>query len=314
MSRSLPADAMGKAVCPELREADVETRPGQTQAGRDPLGSGWMVVAAVFFAVMGALAKKAGQEYAMGYNELVFWRTVFAVAALGALALWRGERFATPHIGAHISRGVSGTLGLLLFFYALTQLSLATATTLTYTSAIFLALLSFVRGTEKIGGRALSALLLGFCGIVLLLRPSFAAGQEWAGLLGLGAGFCAGWAYFQVRELSQRGEPGWRVVFYFSCVAAAISGVWASADGWHTPSAASLLHALGIGASATVAQLCLTRAYRVGRTFVAASLSYLTVVFSSLLGVWWLGDTLHWQEVLGMGIIVASGMLGAAKR
>lgn len=280
----------------------------------DRLGSAWMVVAAVFFALMGGLVKKASQDFGFGFYELVFWRTAFAVVVLGALALARGDRFATPHLGAHLSRGLAGTLGLLLFFYGITHLPLATATTLNYTSALFLALLSFVFLKEKTSVQAWLALLMGFGGIVVLLRPTFAVGQEWAGLIGLTAGLCAGWAYLQVRGLSQLGEPGWRVVFYFSALATLISAILASWTGWRALSADNIFCVLGIGITATVAQLCLTRAYQVGRTFVVASLSYLTVVFSTLLGVWWLGDAIHWQEVVGMGIIIGSGILGAARR
>lgn len=273
-----------------------------------------MVVAALFFALMGGLVKKASQEFGFGFYELVFWRTIFAVLVLGALALARRERFATPHWGAHLSRGVAGTLGVLLFFYGITHLPLATAVTLNYTSALFLALLSWLFLKEKIAPQMWLVLLLGFAGIVVLLRPTFAAGQEWAGLVGLAAGLCAGWAYLQVRELSQLGEPGWRVVFYFSVVATAISAVLASWDGWQALTWHSMAYVLGIGLTATMAQLCLTRAYQVGRKLVVASLSYLTVVFSTLVGVWWLGDALHWQELVGMGIIIFSGVFGAVRR
>lgn len=281
---------------------------------QDRLGSAWMVVAAVFFALMGGLVKKSSQSFGFGFYELVFWRTVFAVVVLGILALARQERFATVHWRAHLSRGVAGTLGLLLFFYGITHLPLATATTLNYTSSLFLAVLSFVFLRESIAPSTWLALVLGFVGIVVLLRPTFASGQEWAGIIGLSAGLCAGWAYLQVRELSLLGEPGWRVVFYFSLVATIISGMLASMTGWHALSWEGALYVLGIGITATIAQLCLTRAYQVGRKFVVASLSYLTVVFSCLVGVWWLGDAIYWQELVGMGIIILSGVVSASRR
>lgn len=281
---------------------------------KDPLGSAWMIVAAAVFALMGALVKKAGQDFGFGFYELVFWRTAFGLAVLGGLALIRRKNFRTPHWRAHISRGIAGTLGLLLFFYAIGRLPLATAVTLNYTSSLFLALLSFLLLKEKIAPNMLAGLFLGFTGIVLLLRPTFAAGQEWAGLMGLAAGLAAGWAYLQVRELSQLGEPGWRVVFYFCAVSSLISGIGAAAEGWHVPTAETLPYLLGIGITATVAQLCLTRAYQVGRKFTVASLSYLTVVFSSLLGVWWLGDGISLQEALGMAVIIAAGIIGSLNR
>ena len=151
-------------------------------------------------------------------------------------------------------------------------------------------------------------------GVVLLLKPSFQAGQEWAALVGLCGGLLAGWAYLQVRELSLLGEPAWRVVFYLSLVGMAMSAVWATVTGWHLPTLESLPYLLGIGATSLLAQLAMTHAYRVGQKFTVAALAYLTVVFSTLVGIFFLGDKIGWQEWLGMGIIVASGVLSAMKR
>ena len=82
----------------------------------------------------------------------------------------------------------------------------------------------------------------------------------------------SGWAYLQVRELSLLGEPGWRVVFYLSVTSVAMSAVWATLTGWHSLSAEALPYLAGIGLSATIAQLCMTRAYKVGNKFTVASL------------------------------------------
>ena len=144
--------------------------------------------------------------------------------------------------------------------------------------------------------------------------PSFQAGQEWAALVGLMGGLCAGWAYLQVRELSLLGEPSWRVVFYLSLIGMVMSAVWATVTGWHPLTLESLPYLLGIGATSLLAQLAMTHAYRVGRKFTVAALAYLTVVFSTLTGIFFLGDKIGWQEWLGMGIIVASGVLSAMRR
>ena len=123
----------------------------------------------------------------------------------------------------------------------------------------------------------------------------------------------SGWAYLQVRELSLLGEPGWRVVFYLSVTSVVMSSIWATLTGWHSLSAEALPYLAGIGLSATIAQLCMTRAYKVGNKFTVASLSYLTVVFSALSGVMFLGDSITWQETFGMIIIVASGVLSGIR-
>ena len=166
-----------------------------------------------------------------------------------------------------------------------------------------------LRGCVQLPVALAAGLVLGFAGVVVLLRPSVGGGQEWPALVGLLGGFFAGWAYMQVRELSLMGEPGWRVVFYLSLVGMAMSALWATATGWHSLSWQAAPYLFGIGASALVAQLCLTRAYKVGDKLTVAALSYLTVVFSTFAGMWLWGDSIGWQEMLGMGMIIASGML-----
>lgn len=278
------------------------------------LGSAWMIAAALFFTLMNLCIKAAHQQFAMGSGELVFWRMVFAAVVLGATAKIQGKTFATPHWKSHLNRSISGTVGMTCGFYAVMHLPLATGVTLAYTSSIFLAVLSVVVLRERISAYTFAVLLLGFAGVVLLLKPSFAAGQEWAAAVGLFGGLAAGWAYMQVRELSLLGEPAWRVVFYLSLVGMAMGAALATLTGWHDISLQSAPYLIGIGASAVLAQLAMTHAYAVGRKFTVAALAYLTVVFSTLAGIFLFGEQIGWQEWLGIGIIAASGILSGLKK
>ncbi|WP_304670918.1 DMT family transporter [Neisseria polysaccharea] len=278
---------------------------------KDVLGSGWMLVAAACFTIMNVLIKEASAKFALGSGELVFWRMLFSTVALGAAAVLRRDTFRTPHWKNHLNRSMVGTGAMLLLFYAVTHLPLATGVTLSYTSSIFLAVFSFLILKERISVYTQAVLLLGFAGVVLLLNPSFRSGQETAALAGLAGGAMSGWAYLKVRELSLAGEPGWRIVFYLSATGVAMSSVWATLTGWHMLSWQSAVYLSGIGVSALVAQLSMTRAYKVGNKFTVASLSYMTVVFSALSAAFFLGEELFWQEILGMCIIILSGILSS---
>ena len=86
------------------------------------------------------------------------------------------------------------------------------AVTLSYTSAIFLALILVFTG-QRLNAGMIVALLIGLLGVVWLLKPSFHADQWLGGLAGLGAGIFASMAYFNVRELGAKGEPESRTVF-----------------------------------------------------------------------------------------------------
>lgn len=284
-----------------------------TPATKDPLGSAWMIVAALGFTVMNVCIKAAAAKFGFNSGELVFWRMSFAAIVLGIMAKARGDTFATPHWKTHLNRSVVGTAAMFCLFYAVMHLPLATGVTLSYTSSIFLAVFSFFILKERIAFYTQAVLLFGFFGVVLLLNPSFKGGQEIAALAGLAGGAMSGWAYLQVRELLLLGEPGWRVVFYFSITGVVMASVWATLTGWHSIPLSALPYLFCIGLAAMLAQLSMTRAYKVGNKFTVASLSYLTVVFSALSGMIFLGDTVTWQETFGMIIIVTSGILSSIR-
>ncbi|MBW7565250.1 DMT family transporter [Chromobacterium subtsugae] len=283
----------------------------QGRQGGFRLGSGWMVVAAALFALMGLFVKLGAQQFSS--TELVFWRTLIGVVALGGAALWRRERFATPLLRYHLQRGVIGYSSLLMSFYAIAHLPLATASTLTYTSPMFLALLSVVLLRERLPAQAMAGLALGFAGVALLLRPTLSGDAWFAGLMGLASGFLAGWSYLHVRELGRQGEAEWRVVFYFALISTVGGVLLMCLERWHPVTLDNVGLLLGLGVSATLAQLAMTRAYKVGRKLAAANLSYLTVVFSSLIGALVWGDALSPASLLAMGLIVVSGMLASRR-
>ncbi|MGN6876878.1 EamA family transporter, partial [Neisseria sp. P0021.S007] len=146
--------------------------------------------------------------------------------------------------------------------YSVMHLPLATGVTLNYTSSIWLAIFSFFILKERITLYTQAILVMGFIGVILLLNPSFQGGQEFAALVSLAGGAMSGWAYLKVRELSLLGEPGWRVVFYLSLTGLIMSAIWSCFTGWHPLTVSSLPYLAGIGISAMIAQLAMTRAYK----------------------------------------------------
>jgi len=272
------------------------------------MGSLWMLLAAFLFACMSVLVKFGAMHFSS--TELVFYRSLFGVWATYAIIRSHGFSVMTPHWRIHCWRGITGLISLLMFFYCLTELPLGTAVSLNYTWPLFLALFSTLILKEHLRWSLVFAILLGFVGVIILLRPALPEEQWFAGLIGIASGFFAAIAYVNVKQLGNLGESEWHVVFYFTLISTLGAGAWLLLTSFSVLTWHGLLVILGIGITATLAQLAMTRAYHQGVTLVVTSLGYSTVLFASL---WYL---FLWDEVitpiawLGIALIVFGGSMG----
>jgi drug/metabolite transporter (DMT)-like permease len=293
----------------------------------NPLAGGWrllgapalMLSSSALFALMGACVKAASPQY--GTGEIVMYRSLFGVCFMAVLLRRRGSTLRTPVPWMHAWRSTLGVAALCLWLTAIGGLPLGTAMTLNAMSSVWMA--AFIVALALLPGRPrgiveaplVAAVLVGFAGVSLLLRPTLGGGQGWAALAGLMSGVGAALAYLQVVALGRAGEPEERVVFYFSATGIAAGLLLALPGGGlnpHTPAGIALL--LTIGLSATIAQLLMTRAFALGHPLVNGVLQYSSIAFSVGLGVWWFGDPLDAQTVLGMLLIVGAGVAATRLR
>jgi S-adenosylmethionine uptake transporter len=156
--------------------------------------------------------------------------------------------------------------------------------------------------------------LVGFVGVVMILRPTIEQNQIFAGLVGVSSGVIAAMAYLQVAALGREGEPVERTVFYFSLgatVTGALSMLVTGTSEWVWPQAWLLLP---IGILAAMGQWCMTRAYNDGATMVVANLQYSGIVFSAFFGLFLFGDQIPFIGWAGICVIVLSGIAATALR
>jgi drug/metabolite transporter (DMT)-like permease len=112
-----------------------------------------------------------------------------------------------------------------------------------------------------------------------------------------------------VKQLGKVNEPDWRTVFYFTLISTIGAGLWMLSSSFHSLEWKDLPVLLGLGLSATIAQLAMTRAYRTGNTLVVASLAYATVVLASLFGVIWWHENLSIEAWIAIALIILSGVI-----
>ena len=279
-----------------------------------------MTTASLLFALMGVCVKLALALY--GAGEIVMARSLVGVLLLAAVMKRRRIAFATPVPAMHFWRSSSGVAALILWFHSIGGLPLSTATTLNYMSSVWIALFliggAVLTTRAAVDGRLVAAVLAGFAGVILILRPTMTAEQAWYGLTGLLSGLLAAMAYLQVTALGRAGEPEERVVFYFSAGGVLAGAVVALAgSGLHAPhehTAYGLALLLAIGVLAAVAQWMMTRAYSRGATLGNAALQYLGVAFAFVFGVAIFDDPVGWMALLGMLLIVAAGVAATLLR
>ncbi len=271
------------------------------------LGSLWMIVAGFFFAVMGVLVKIESEKFSSA--ELVFYRSFFGLVFIFSVTKFKGQSLRTNQISKHLTRSIFGFVSLLLFFYAISELPLATAVTLNYTSPLFMALMTPLMLHEKPKISLLIEIIIGFIGVIFLLRPSMHFFELVNGLIGLFSGFLAGVVYINVTQLGRSGEPDWRTVFYYTLACSVGAALWMLFHQFHFINIEDFGLLLCLGTTATIAQLAMTRAYRTGNPLVVGSLAYSTVVFASLFELGYWHEVISPSRLLGIALIISSGLI-----
>lgn len=274
-----------------------------------------MLVASLCFATMGLFIKLATAQGA-AIGDVIFFRGLIPALGIVLWALATSRSLKSPVAKLHMRRNVFGITAMWLGFYATTQLPLATAVTLMYTSPLFIALILRFYYRQKNSRIETLAIGLGFLGVIAVLRPVLDSDDLWVALGGLTGGAVAALAYLQLRNLGKMEEPEWRTVLYFAGTAT-ISG-WAvillmpQEAIWLTDSLSiGVVYLVGIGLFGGAGNLALTRSFGSGSTWLSASLQYSTILVSTLYGVWVFGNIPSQSTWLGVFLIMGCGIVSS---
>ncbi|ANN67816.1 DMT family transporter [Bordetella bronchialis] len=268
----------------------------------------WMLLASLMFAIMGSCVKLA-TEHEASLSQVVLFRGLPSVVLLLIWARAGRQSIIPTSWKPHFWRNLAGVSSMWLGFFALAHLPLATATSLSYTSPLFIAAWMLGWGGAQRDIVRIMSVALGFLGVIAVLRPSIGEDQWLAALLGLTAGGTSAVAMMQIRELGRIGEPEWRTVLFFSCGVCLSSVVGLGTEGWGDTDLAGYTALAGIGLSGLFGQLAVTRAFGLGSALLTAALQYTTIIFAAILGMAFWHDHLDDMAWLGMGLIVVAGLL-----
>ena len=291
---------------------DIASRAG---AGAGVLRGILLMVLSVFlFSSMDAVIKWASSDYPTG--QIVFFRNFLAFVPV-FLFLWQTGTpmpLRTTRLGGHLIRGLVGVASMSLFFLALGLLPLADTMALGMSGPIFLTALSVPLLGERVGLRRWSAVIVGFLGVLVMVRPGSGVFQP-AALIALSGAFFYALAMVSIRHLS-RTEPATTIVFYFTLFAAIVGlltwplGATApdTLGAWAVPDREGWIVLVGIGLIGGTAQLTMTYAFKLVPVAVIAPFEYGAIVIGVAYGF------AIWNEVpdpyvlVGAAIVIASGL------
>jgi len=264
--------------------------------------------AALLFSGVGACIKalEGGVPLAM----VVLFRSVFALPVMIPILLAHGglRALATQQPAWHALRTAFGLVGMAGAFHGYATLPLATVTALGFTMPLFLTLLSIPLLGERVGIRRFAAVLVGFAGVLVILRPGLDGPGTWFdyGFVLLAA---LGWALamITIRRMGQGGEPGAAIVLWFAIGASSVAACFAIPV-WVWPTAMQWALLVGAGLTAGIAQLFMTEAYRRGDTTVIAPFEYSAIIWTGILGYLLWAETPDLLDGLGVSILVACGL------
>lgn len=279
-------------------------------ATRDEVRSGifYMVGSVFVFTLVNALVKWEAARYPLG--EVALFRSAFSL--LPCLALAGGGPWLllrTERLKQNIGLGIMQFVSMMLIFAAFGMMPLADAIAITFSTPLFVTVLSIPFLGERVGPHRWAAVLVGFVGVMVMIRGGGGLGGGLAStgaLLALANAAIGAGGTIAVRRLTLT-EPSLTLVAYPTLVTTVLSLALLPL-GWTTPGWSDGLVLAAIGLGSGIGQFWWTEAFRFAPAAVAAPFSYLAMVLSMALGYLLWGDVPSSMLVAGGVVVAASGL------
>ena len=264
----------------------------------------YMVAATAALAIMHGFVRHVSTT--TDVYTITFFRNLFGFVAVMPLVLRNGlDSLRTTRLPLHLLRGASGILAMLAWFTALARVEIATATALSFSAAIFGTIAAVVFLGEKIRTRRLVAIIAGFIGVIVVLRPAGSSFNPSA-LLVLGSSLFWGLNVVIVKSLSST-EKAASIVAWSGITLTTLSLPLFISFG-EVPDINSVLLLLIIGACGTLGHMCMTTALSMADTTAVMSLDFLRLIWTLFIGVIFFSDLVDLWTVIGAMIIFTSGL------
>jgi len=273
-----------------------------------PPGIKYILISTVFFAVMNVGVKYL--HHIPAY-EIVFFRALISLVVCYFLLLRAGICPWGNNRKLLIMRGLTGTAALMMYFYTLQKMPLASAVTIQYLSPIFTIIIAGLMLREPPRTVQWLFFLVSFAGVVMI--KGFDTRVTVPELtVGVTAAVFSALAYNFIRKLKDYDHP-LVVVFYFPMVTVPLVGLY-TVFNWVTPVGYDWLILLAIGLATTVAQIFMTKAYQADRAANISNFNYLGSVYAIIIGLFLFNETLSLLAFGGIALILGGVILSSRFR
>lgn len=266
-------------------------------------GALWMIGASLGFTVNSAFVKTLRAEDVDTF-QIAFARALFSLAALAPFCyragagVWRSK---AP--GLQLGRSLCAAVAMICGFYAVGQLPLAEFTALTFTLPLFVVVLAVAMLKEEVRWRRWLATIVGFLGVLIMVRPGAAAFDP-AALVALASVLGIALAVVILKKLPA-GESHVTMLIYFCFTSIALS-IGPALYFWQWPTVWQWLLLAAVGVLGVGSQAMIIRAYRVGEASFVAPFDYLKLILAGLIGFLIFAEVPDAWTALGALVIVGS--------
>lgn len=278
----------------------------QNSSGRNLLLAGILLMLAgdFMFALNDAMGKWLVASFSVG--QVILIRSIGAFFVLGPMIAKQGTEklFRMERRDLQFLRVVATTLDTGFFYAAVVYLPLADVMSFYMAGPIYVAALSHFLLGEKVGWRRWTAILVGFCGVLIILKPSTAA-FSMPSLFALVGSVAFGFAIVLSRRLRESTDTS---LVTWQTIGTLIVGAVLAIGAWHTPSAFDVGAMLLLGIVSCIAHLLITRALKLAPASTLAPLHYTLLLWAVILGFVFFGDMPSPRILIGAGIVVVAGM------
>ena len=268
----------------------------------------YLLLGEFLFVAMAAAIKAV--DDAVPHALVIFWRNAFGLMFLTPFLLAGGwnlrQRLKTPCLKYHLLRAGSGLTAMYGYFYIIRHIPLAEATLVKMSAPFFLPLVAFVWLKDKLPKMTMISILIGFAGVVIILKPGTDEFSPIA-LWGLAAALLASIAKVTIRKMGGT-EDTVRIVFYFAVFSTLLSLIPAALN-WTPLSIETWGWLVLTGLLGTLGQMTMTQAYRIAPPGKIGLFTYSTVIYASLFGWLFWGEVLSIYTLLGSALVFFAGAL-----